>query len=175
MTAQLELLEALRDAVPGAIMVGDSTQVIYAGNLYYDHDRPAGWFNAATGYGALGFSIPAAIGACFACPDAYVLCLCGDGGAQFTLPELMTAVDENLPIRFLIWNNHAYGEIASSMEAAGVEVVGCHPTPPDFEHIARACGMPFRRVAMKPGEVVGALRDLQAIAGPAMIEITMPS
>ncbi|MDI3338694.1 5-guanidino-2-oxopentanoate decarboxylase [Defluviimonas aestuarii] len=175
MTAQLELLEALRDAVPGAIMVGDSTQVIYAGNLYYDHDRPAGWFNAATGYGALGFSIPAAIGACFACPDAHVLCLCGDGGAQFTLPELMTAVDENLPIRFLIWNNHAYGEIASSMEAAGIEVVGCHPTPPDFEHIARACGMPFRRVAMKPGEVVGALRDLQAIAGPAMIEITMPS
>lgn len=174
MTAQLEILEALRDAVPGTIMVGDSTQVIYAGNLYYDHDRPSGWFNAATGYGALGFSIPAAIGAAFASPDAPILCLCGDGGAQFTLPELMTAVDEKLPIRFLIWNNRAYGEIASSMEAAGFEVVGCHPTPPDFEHIARACGMPFRKVAMEPEEIVGAVRDLHSATGPALIEIVMP-
>ncbi len=130
MRSQIAVLNAIRDAVPGAIFVGDSTQAIYAGNLYYDHDRPGGWFNAATGFGALGYAIPAAIGAALADPDAPVVCLAGDGGAQFTLPELMTAVDENLPIAFLIWNNCAYGEIASSMEAVGVGVIGCHPTPP---------------------------------------------
>ena len=62
--AQVEMLNAMRNAVPGALMIGDSTQPIYAGNLYYDHDRAGGWFNAATGYGALGYGIPAAIGAC---------------------------------------------------------------------------------------------------------------
>ncbi|MEY8843219.1 thiamine pyrophosphate-dependent enzyme, partial [Cribrihabitans sp. XS_ASV171] len=73
--SQLAMLEAMRDALPGALFVGDSTQLIYTGNLYYDHDRPGGWFNAATGFGALGYGIPAAIGAQIACPDAPVLCL----------------------------------------------------------------------------------------------------
>ncbi|RWH42147.1 MAG: hypothetical protein EOQ81_30960, partial [Mesorhizobium sp.] len=53
--AQLRAVETIRDALPGAIIVGDSTQPIYAANLYYDHDRPGGWFNAATGFGALGY------------------------------------------------------------------------------------------------------------------------
>lgn len=171
MRGQIAILNAVRDAVPGAILVGDSTQVIYAGNLYYDHDRPGGWFNAATGYGALGFAIPAAIGAALADPQAPVICLAGDGGAQFTLPELMTAVDERLPIVFLIWNNRAYGEIAASMEAAGVSVIGCHPTPPDFEAVARSCAMPYRRAEMAPESVTEALRALRPATGPVLIEI----
>ncbi|MGB5067310.1 MAG: thiamine pyrophosphate-dependent enzyme, partial [Albidovulum sp.] len=171
MRLQVEILNAMRDAVPGAIMVGDSTQVTYGGDLYYDHDRPAGWFNAATGYGALGFAIPAAIGAALAAPDARVLCLTGDGGAQFTLPELMTAVDEKLPITFLIWNNFGYQEIATSMVAKGVPVLGCDPTPPNFADIARACGIPHRHAAMTPDAVAEALRDLVPNGGPVMIEI----
>ena len=171
MQAQIAMLEAVRDAVPGAIFIGDSTQAIYAGNLYYDHDRPAGWFNAATGFGALGYAIPAAIGAALAMPDAPVVCLAGDGGAQFTLPEIMTAVDEKLPITFLIWNNRAYKEIASSMEAKGIAVVGCHPTPPDFAHIARACGIPHQRISMRPEALRDALKGLKPQGGPAMIEI----
>ncbi|OYX45110.1 MAG: hypothetical protein B7Z02_02380 [Rhodobacterales bacterium 32-67-9] len=169
--AQIAILNTVRNTLPGSIFVGDSTQAIYAGNLYYDHDRPGGWFNAATGFGALGFAIPAAIGAALAAPDAPVICLSGDGGAQFTLPELMTAVDERLPIIFLIWNNRAYGEIAASMEAVGVEVIGCHPTPPDFEAVARSCGMPYRRTGMSPADVATTLRGSWPAAGPVMIEI----
>ena len=171
MRAQIAILNAVRDSLPGSIFVGDSTQAIYAGNLYYDHDRPGGWFNAATGFGALGFAIPAAIGAAFAAPEAPVVCLAGDGGAQFTLAELMTAVDERLPIVFLIWNNRAYGEIASSMEAAGVSVIGCHPTPPDFEAVARSCALPYRRAGMSPADVAEAIGELKPAAGPVMIEI----
>ncbi len=43
-------------------MVGDSAQPIYAGNLYYDHDRPAGWFNAATGLGLWVMPFPLRLG-----------------------------------------------------------------------------------------------------------------
>ncbi|SPH24116.1 putative 2-ketoarginine decarboxylase AruI [Defluviimonas aquaemixtae] len=171
MRAQIAMLEAVRDTVPGAVFIGDSTQAIYAGNLCYDHDRPAGWFNAATGFGALGYAIPAAIGAALAAPDAPVICLAGDGGAQFTLPEIMTAVDERLPITFLIWNNYAYQEIAASMEAKGIAVVGCHPTPPDFAHIARACGIPHARIKMRPEALRDALLRLGRESGPVMIEI----
>lgn len=171
MRALCDVLAAIRAAVPNAIMVGDSTQPIYAGNLYHDHDRPGGWFNAATGFGALGYGIPAAIGAALAAPAARVLCITGDGGAQFSLPELMCAVDENLPISFVIWNNHGYQEIATSMQAVGVSVVGCDPTPPDFAAVALSCGMHFWRCGPEPAAVADALRSAAEISGPTLIEI----
>lgn len=164
-------LDAARDVLPNALMVGDSTQLIYAGNLYYDHDRPGGWFNAATGYGALGYGIPAAIGAALACPETRVLCITGDGGAQFVLPELMTAADEKLPVIFLVWNNDGYGEIATSMEDAEVEVIGCDPTPPDFEKVAASCGIPYALCAEEPMALAEALRNATEIHGPSVIEI----
>lgn len=170
--AQVDILQALRDTRPNSIMVGDSTQPIYAGNLYYDHDRAGGWFNAATGYGALGYGIPAAIGAAIADPGAHVLCITGDGGAQFSIPDIMTAVDEELPITFLIWNNRGYKEIALSMQAAGVQVVGCDPTPPDFAAMAAAFGLPYQRVAQNVPDVTLAYQSAPK-HGPSMIEITV--
>ena len=171
MRALSQLLDAMRDAAPDAIMVGDSTQLTYAGNLCYDHDRPGGWFNAATGYGALGYAIPAAIGAALAAPRATVLCLTGDGGAQFILPELMVAVDENLPVVFIVWNNRGYQEIATWMRAADVEVIGCDPTPPDFAAIAAACGMPFHRSGARAADLCEALRNALKETGPSIVEI----
>ncbi len=170
---QVEVLNAMRDAVPNALMIGDSTQPIYAGNLYFDHDRPGGWFNAATGYGALGYGIPAAIGAAIADPSAHVICIAGDGGAQFSLPEIMAAVDENLPITFVIWNNRGYGEITISMEAVDVAVVGCDPTPPDFGPAAASFGIPYTRVPMEPQAIAAALRETSKRGTPSILEINI--
>ncbi|MCG3057134.1 hypothetical protein KZ287_33745, partial [Escherichia coli] len=44
--SHVRFLNILRDTLPGSLIVGDSTQAIYSGNLYYDHDRVGGWFNA---------------------------------------------------------------------------------------------------------------------------------
>ena len=167
-------LDDIRNARPHAIMVGDSAQPIYAGNLYYDHDRAGGWFNAATGFGALGYAIPAAIGAAIADPDADVLCITGDGGAQFSLAELMAAKDENLNICFIIWNNQGYQEIETSMQAVGVTPVGCDPTPPDFEAIATAVSMPYQRCTTATGAITAALNTAAAHKGPSIIEVTAP-
>lgn len=168
------ILEATRAAIPGAIMVGDSTQPVYAGNLYYDHDRAFGWFNAATGFGALGYGIPAAIGAAFAAPDAAVICLVGDGGAQFSLPELMVAVEENMPIIFVIWNSHGFQEIETSMRAVGVTVVGCDPTPPDFAAAAQSMSVPYTICKPDPASVGEALEQMAANTGPSIIEVHAP-
>ena len=147
--AQLAVVETIRDTLPGSIIVGDSTQPVYAANLYYDHDRPGGWFNAATGYGALGYGPPAAIGAALALPDASVVCLSGDGGFQFTLPELGVAVDAGAAVIFVVWNNRGYREIETSMRDVGVEPVGVSPAPPDFLKIADAYGIAAERLASR--------------------------
>lgn len=165
------LLGTIQAELPNAILIGDSCQVTYAGNLYYDHDRAGGWFNAATGFGALGFSIPACIGASLADPAAQVVCLVGDGGSQFSSPEIMVAVDEKLPILFIVWNNHGYLEIETSMARAGVDIVGCDPTPPKFDHMAKAFGIPFQSCEMTKDDLAAAIRAMQPLEGPAMIEI----
>lgn len=171
MRAMCQVLDRMRETVPSALVVGDSAQPLYAGNLYYDHDRPGGWFNAATGFGALGYAIPAAIGAALAQPEATVICLTGDGGAQFSLPELMTARDEGVSVVFVIWNNRGYLEIETSMRAVGVTPVGCDPTPPDFEAVAGSCGLPFQRCSAQPSAFAAALKAALAQGGPAVVEI----
>ena len=171
MRDQVAMLEAIRTAVPGSIIVGDSTQPVYAGNLYYDHDRAGGWFNAATGYGALGFGPGAAVGAALASSGTPVICLIGDGGLQFSPGELRTALDENLPVTFVVWNNAGFQEIADAMVDAGTEVIGCTPSPLKMGPFAEACDLPFASVPADPAALRQAL-DVRP-AGPNLIEIRL--
>ncbi len=169
MPNRLEMVEVIRRALPKCLIVADSTQPIYAANLYYDHDRPHGFFNAATGYGALGYGPGAAVGAAIGAPGVKVVCLIGDGGLQFSPGELRTAVDEHLPITFLVWNNAAYNEIADAMRAANTEVIGCHPSPLKMEPFAAACDLPFTSVPLDPEALHWAL--MQPQDGPRLIEV----
>ncbi|MDZ4309542.1 MAG: 5-guanidino-2-oxopentanoate decarboxylase [Cypionkella sp.] len=169
MPGRLEMVETIRSAMPGALIVGDSTQAIYAANLYYDHDRAGGWFNAATGFGALGYGPGAAVGAALAAPGAEVVCLIGDGGLQFSPGELRTAVDERLAVTFIVWNNAAFGEIADAMRGANTEVIGCSPSPLNMEPFAAACDLPFASVPLDPEALHAAL--MQPHSGPRMIEV----
>ena len=172
MRGQVRAVEVIRDALPGAIIVGDSTQPVYAANLYYDHDRPGGWFNAATGFGALGFGPPAAIGAALAVPDVPVVCLSGDGGFQFTMPELGAALDAAAPVIFVVWNNRGYREIETSMLDAGVEPVGVSPVPPDFALIAQAYGLQAER--LQDASALGdALQKARSTGRSCLIEIAI--
>jgi acetolactate synthase-1/2/3 large subunit len=172
MQAQVRAIEIIRDTLPGSIIVGDSTQPIYSANLYYDHDRPAGWFNAATGFGALGFGPPAAIGAAIAMPHVPVVCLSCDGGFQFTLPELGAALDADAPVIFVVWNNRGYREIETSMRDVGVEPVGVSPAPPDFCKLAEAYGITAERLS-GPDGLKDALLRAAATKRCYLIEISV--
>ncbi|MCX8507696.1 MAG: thiamine pyrophosphate-dependent enzyme, partial [Rhodobacteraceae bacterium] len=166
-----KMLEAMRDALPGALIVGDSTAPVYAGNLAYDHDRPGGWFNSGVGFGSLGYAPGAAVGAALAAPGVPVICLIGDGGLQFSPGELRSAVDEKLPVTFVIWNSASYAEIEKYMIDARTEVIGCHPSPLRMEPFAAACDLPFRSVPLDPAALAAAMAE--AGTGPRMIEVRL--
>jgi acetolactate synthase-1/2/3 large subunit len=170
MATELSFLEALRDAAPEAIIVGDSTQAVYAGNLGFAAAAPRRWFNAATGFGALGFGLPAAIGAALAEPDRPVICLAGDGGLQFTLADLATAVETKARLTIVLNNNFGYGEIKQAMRQAGIEPVGVDLHTPDFCKIAEAYGWRAVRVGTREA-IVAALRANAAGGAPSLIEL----
>ncbi|MEM0987457.1 MAG: 5-guanidino-2-oxopentanoate decarboxylase [Pseudomonadota bacterium] len=162
-------LDTIRDTLPEAPIVCDSTQAAYAGNLYYAAPSPRKWFNAATGYGALGYGLPAAVGAARGL-DAPVICICGDGGLQFSLAELGTAVEEQLPLILLVWNNQGYGEIKDYMVARQISPVGVDLHTPDFVAIAKAYGC--EAMLMEDlADLPGLLTEATTRKGPTVIEI----
>jgi acetolactate synthase-1/2/3 large subunit len=165
----IALLTIMRKTLPMAIFVGDSTRQVYAGNLGFAAAGPASWFNAATGFGALGYGLPAAIGAALAQPGRPVICLAGDGGLQFTLAELGTAVEAGTKIILLLLNNHGYGEIKSFMRAKDIVAIGVDLFTPDFQAIARAYGW-HAEVLDDTDGLADALRAAVARPGPSLIE-----
>ncbi|RDS92465.1 5-guanidino-2-oxopentanoate decarboxylase [Pseudomonas fluorescens] len=169
--AQTLFLNTVLEALPGAVLVGDSTQPVYSGNLTLNLDHPRRWFNSSTGYGTLGYALPAAIGAWLGRGDGQpVVCLIGDGGLQFTLPELASAVEARTPIIVLLWNNQGYEEIKKYMLNRAIEPVGVDIYTPDFIGVAKALGSAADS-AHSVAQLRNALRAAADRPGPTLIEI----
>lgn len=165
------MLEVIQQTLPDAIIAGDSTQPVYSGNHLFEATHTRSWFNSSTGYGTLGYGLPAAIGAKLAAPHRPVICLIGDGGIQFTLPELASAVEANTPIIVLLWNNRGYGEIKRYMQNRSIDLIGVDICTPDFRTLAAGFGCGYERA-----QSFEHLRDLLERAAtasrPFVIEVT---
>jgi 5-guanidino-2-oxopentanoate decarboxylase len=166
----LAVLRALRECLPadGAVFT-DMTQIAYLGNYAFPAERPGVWFHPS-GYGALGYALPAAIGARIAQPQRPIVALAGDFGAQFTLQDLMTAVEHNLTVPFIVWNNAALGQIRDDMRAAGIAPIGVVARNPDFVALAQACGAAGVRIR-DAAVLATALRAALARPGPTLLEV----
>lgn len=168
-------LQTVLEVLPDAVLVGDSTQPVYTGNLTLNLEQPRRWFNSSTGYGTLGYALPAAIGALLgdnreASARRPVVCLIGDGGLQFTLAELASAVEARTPIIVLLWNNQGYEEIKKYMVNRAIEPVGVDIYTPDFIGVAKALGCAAEQVAGVES-LRTALRKASDSQLPTLIEI----
>lgn len=169
-TKLIEVLESITTEVPDGIIVGDSTQLTYAGNLYLPISGSARWFNSSSGFGALGYALPAAIGARVAAPQNPVICLTGDGGLQFTLGEFGAAMEVGGPLIIICWNNGGYDEIKSNMLSKGIALIGVDLHTPSFVDIAKAYGLNAVELS-DPSELRALLRDAVRSGKPTLIEI----
>ena len=161
---------AVRDALPEVIIAGDSTQPTYYAWLNYETEQARHYFHSASGFGTLGYAIPAAIGAKLGRPDLPVIGLIGDGASQFTIGELASAVEAAVPVIFLLWNNSGYGEIKRFMEEGDIETIGVDIYTPDFIGLGRAFGCEVALVkdldALKAELITASQRSI-----PTLIEI----
>jgi len=158
------------ETLPDPIVIGDSTQPAYFAALQYDAPSPRSFATASTGYGTLGLALPAAIGAKVAKPNRPVVVLVGDGGLQFTINELSTAVEAGVGIAILLWNNHCYGEIAQNFRDAGMVPIACDIHTPEFLDIAKAYGCHAESVT-DHDQLASALSNAQARNIPSLIEL----
>ena len=122
--------------------------------------------------GAMGFSVPGAIGVQLARPGKTVVSLVGDGGFLMTGQELVTAVEQNLPIKVIVCDNSAYGTIAMHQvrRFGGENQYGVNLKSPDFAAAARAWGAEAWSVD-KTEQFAPALDAALAHGGPALIHV----
>jgi acetolactate synthase I/II/III large subunit len=164
------ILETVDRALQDPIFAGDSTEIVYAGNQFYRPGRPRSWFNSSTGYGTLGYGLPAGIGAKLAAPDRPVVVLIGDGGLQFTIGEMAAAVEARVPIIMLLWNNQGYREIKNYMVQRQIPTIGVDIYTPDFLTIARGFGWTAHS-ATSLDHLASLLSAAAGGAGPTLIEL----
>ena len=165
-----KIMQVVQQALPGVIVVGDSTQLIYSANLHYQCQQPRSYFNSTTGYGTLGYALPAAFGAKLAVPDRPVVAIIGDGGLQFTISELACGVEFNLAVAILLWNNNGYAEIKKYMIENSIAPLGVDIYTPDFQTIGRGFGCDVARVE-NLAQLKQQLQNSQRKSLPSIIEI----
>jgi len=162
-------LQAIRAGLPmDGVVFGDMTQITYIGGYAFPVDRPGGWF-APSGYGTLGFAFPAALGAKVAQPGRAIVALAGDFGFQYTSQDLATAVELELALPIVVWNNRALGQIRDDMNAAAIPPIGVVGRNPDFLALARAYGAQAVRAA-GPEALTRELQLALTRGGPTVIE-----
>lgn len=123
--------------------------------------------------GGIGQGIAMAVGAAVASPGARTVALLGDGGAQLGLAELITAVDEGLPITFVLMNDAAYGVIENIQDAQyGGRRHYSKLKTPDFAMLCQAIDMPHRRVAQIEDFPAEFDAGMEA-EGPSVVEVDM--
>ncbi|MCH7843233.1 MAG: biosynthetic-type acetolactate synthase large subunit [Chloroflexi bacterium] len=132
-------------------------------------------FVSSGGLGAMGFELPASLGAQVGRPGAPVWTIAGDGGFQMTLQELVTISEEKLPVKIALINNGHLGMVRQWQEMYFENHLKAVPVPgPDFIKLAEAYGVGAVRVTEQE-DVMPALRQAQAHDGPFLIEFVVDS
>jgi acetolactate synthase-1/2/3 large subunit len=130
-------------------------------------------FVSSGGLGAMGFELPAAMGAQVGQPDVPVWSVAGDGGIQMTSQELATVAQENLPVKIALINNGYLGMVRQWQEMFFENHLKEVPIPgPEFVKLSQAYGIPATRVTHQE-DVMPALRKAQAHDGPFLVEFVV--
>ncbi len=135
---------------------------------YFHHEQPRTLITSG-GLGTMGFALPAAIGAKFACPEKEVWVVAGDGGFQMTAAELATIVQEKIKINIAIINNGYLGMVRQWQEFFYERNYEATPlVSPDFVKLADAHGIPGRAVR-KRSEVESAVSAARSASGAYLL------
>ncbi|WP_061020205.1 thiamine pyrophosphate-dependent enzyme [Bradyrhizobium sp. CCH5-F6] len=168
---QMAYLNILREVLPAnAIVTDELSQVGFASWYGFPVYQPRTFITS--GYqGTLGSGFPTALGAKVANPDKPVVAITGDGGFMFGVQELSTAVQFNIGVVTLVFNNNAYGNVRRDQrERFDGRVVASDLVNPDFVKLAESFGVAAARVTA-PDQFKAVLEKALAHGGPYLISV----
>ncbi|XVE81040.1 hypothetical protein DITRI_Ditri15bG0031100 [Diplodiscus trichospermus] len=148
---------------------------------FYKYKKPRQWLTSG-GLGAMGFGLPAAIGAAVANPGAVVVDIDGDGSFIMNVQELATIHVENLPVKILLLNNQHLGMVVQwedrFYKANRAHTYLGDPSNeseifPNMLKFAEACGVPAARVTRKE-DVRAAIQKMLDTPGPYLLDVIVP-
>jgi acetolactate synthase-1/2/3 large subunit len=171
---QMAYLNILREVLPhDAIVTDELSQVGFASWYGFPVYEPRTFITS--GYqGTLGSGFPTALGAKVANPDKPVVAITGDGGFMFAAAELATAVQFNIGVVTLVFNNNSYGNVRRDQRARfDGRVVAADLVNPDFVKLAESFGVAASRVT-SPDHFRPALEKALAHGGPYLIAVEVP-
>lgn len=127
------------------------------------------------GLGAMGFGLPASIGACLASGGKRTICLIGDGGLQHNIQELELLKRYQLPVKLFVLNNNGYASIkATQNRFFGGHLVACNPssglTLPDTIKIAEAYGLKTFKLNNQ-NDLEKKVQEILEVQGPVVCEV----
>jgi acetolactate synthase-1/2/3 large subunit len=166
------VLAALQAALPAdAIIVADPGTPCPYFSGHYQFNSTGRRFITNRAHGALGFSLPASIGAQIGAPDRKVVAVMGDGSFGFAVGEMETMVRKGLPITMIVFSNASFGWIkASQKDGYGERYFSVDFTRTDHARIAEAYGVKAWTVR-DPAELDGVVRQAMAHYGPTLIDV----
>jgi acetolactate synthase-1/2/3 large subunit len=140
---------------------------------YYHFSKPRTLLTSG-GLGTMGYGLPAAIGAQAAFPDRLVIDVAGDGSIQMCIQELITAVENNLPVKVAILNNQYLGMVRQWQQLFYEQqyCATCLKMAPDFVKLAEAYGAVGLR-ATKPSEVEQVIKEAFATPKPVVMDFVV--
>ncbi|XP_071713769.1 acetolactate synthase 1, chloroplastic-like [Rutidosis leptorrhynchoides] len=148
---------------------------------FYKYNRPRQWLTSA-GLGAMGFGLPAAIGAAVARPDSVVVDIDGDGSFMMNVQELATIRVENLPVKIMLLNNQHLGMVVQwedrFYKANRAHTYLGNPEKeneifPNMLKFAEACDIPAARVTRK-ADLRAAIQKMLDTPGPYLLDVIVP-
>jgi acetolactate synthase I/II/III large subunit len=170
---QYVIQEVSRLSGPDAIVVTGVGQHQMWAAQYLAFQGPRRWCTSG-GLGAMGYGLPAALGAQAAAPDRLVINVDGDGSFVMSSIELATAVASKLPVKTILLNNGVHGmvrqwqEIVYGERYCAVDLTGS----PDFVKLAEAYGCTGMR-ATRPSELAAVLEQAFATPGPVVVDVVV--
>ncbi len=162
----------LQAALPAdAVVVADPGTPCPYFSAYYEFNSTGRRFVSNRAHGALGYSLPAAVGAHFARPDAKCVAVMGDGSFGFCAGELETVARLDVPVTFVVLSNAVYGWIKAGQKTGYAErYFSVDFSRTDHAAVAEAYGIRAWRVS-EPAELAPALAQAVEHGGPSLVDI----
>jgi acetolactate synthase-1/2/3 large subunit len=167
---QWDILQSLQAGVPDdTILIPDSTQIGYYSMAFWKVASRNSYIGS--GYsGNLGFAFPTGLGAKVAQPDRPVVVVAGDGGFMYNVSEMATAVQHDINLVTVVFNDNAFGNVGRDLDIGWGGAYGTELHNPDFPRLARSFGMEAIQVK-DPTKVGDSISDAIQMNKPVLVEV----